>query len=1071
MGSHVGRIATTWRVGALAVLLALAAPHEADAQQGRITGTVTDAETGAPLGSVQVFVQGTSSGGLTNSSGVYTLENVPVGTHTLIAQRIGYQEARRPGVSVTAGASVSVTIPMSPAVLALQGIVATGLIDPVEGVRAPIAVARVDRTIMPVMASGAPIQSLQGRVPGMTINRGSGQPGSGVSMMLRTPTTLRTDGSSSPLIVVDGVILGGVGTISTTDIEAMDVESIEVIRGAAAASLYGSRAAAGVIAIKTTRGNALPVGETRFTARTEYGASQNMRDLALNNSHAFLMDPTRSFYVDANGNRVDRNRRVLPPLTNAFLDKPFPDGVYDNVAAITRPGNFISNNFGITGNNVSTNFAVTLNNYQEQGSLRENEGYERNSFRVNLDHRFVDALRLSLSMYHSRDYRDNISNATDVTLGTSVLGSQGNPFNDVLRGPRDVDFTTRDENGNYLQQPDPLIAYQNPLWTQTSRENDQWRTRTLANFALNWSPLTWLSASTSVGYDRGDLLHRVYVPKGTPRNVGSAGESDGLIRFRNENRDTWNSEGQVTLRRDFGPLNVRTTGRGIMERDQELSGNRFGNNFVLAGIPQLDNVRAEDRSANSDEWEIRATGYLWDTAFDYDGRYILTVLGRRDGSSLFGPDNRWHNYYRLAGAWRIGEESWFQVPNVDELKISVARGTAGGRPGFNAQYETWALTGGVPTKGALGNTFLAPEHTTENEVSLNAILYNRYGIVLTHARQQTRDQLVQAPLPAFTGYSNQWVNAGVISGHTTEFEIQAQVIQRPNLGFMTMLVADYSNSRIDEWPLPCQTPGWRFNCTGEPVFGIYSWWLVKDRAGLQKHRGGDAWDHRDQFQVNDEGFLVWVGPGNNYWEGMSKNLWGTVSPRIGGRTYQWGMPFPEQNEQGNNARQLMGEASFTNFGWINNLRVRSVTFHTQFQAAIGGQANNRNHQLMTNTAIATAPRMDQSGKPDELKKPILYYRRANDGDASYHIEDGDYLKLRTLSATLQLNRGQVQRLGLTGLGIHNLTLGLIGRNIFTITTYEGFDPEQALDLATRINADAGGYPPTRSLTAEVTVTF
>lgn len=1060
----VRNVVRRYRRAAGLALLAVTVPLVAEAQ-GRITGTVTDAETGAPLTSVQVYVAGTSRGGLTNQNGVYTLDDVPAGTHVVVAQRIGYQEVRRTAVAVTAGATTSLAIAMPPTVLALQGIVATGLIDPVEGVRAPIAVARVNRELMPVMASGSAVQNLQGRVPGMTINRMSGQPGEGVSMQLRTPTTLRVNSESSPLIVVDGVILGGSGQISTSDIESMDIESIEVIRGAAAASLYGSRAAAGVIAITTARGSGLPVGETRFTARTEYGMSQNMRNVRLNDSHAFLMDPTNSFYVNAAGQQVARSQRVLPPLTHAFMDKPYPGGVYDNVGAITRPGNYISNNFGVSGNTESTNFAVTLNNHQEQGSLVGNRGYQRNAGRVNLDHRFVDALRLSVSMYHSRDGRENIPSAT------STVGGSGFPFDNALRGPRDVDFTVRDAEGNYLQRPDPNVPYQNPLWTQATRENDQRGTRTLANLGMNWSPLNWVSTSASVGYDRNDFWLRSYVPKGTPANVGAEGELDGLLYFRETERDTWNGEGQVTFRRDIGPLNVRTTARGLMERDAYFLGVRSGQNFILAGVPQLDNIRAEQRNALSEQEEIRATGYLWDTAFDYDGRYIFTVLGRRDGSSLFGPDNRWHNYYRVAGAWRIAQESWFNLPNIDELKVSMARGTAGGRPGFNAQYETWQLSGGVPTKGALGNTFLAPEHTTENEVSLNLVLFSRYGIVLTHAWQETRDQLVQAPLPAFTGYTTQWVNAGVIAGHTTELEFEAQLVQRPNVGWTSMVVADYSNATIKEWPLPCQTPGWRFNCAGEPVYGLYSWWLVKDHAGLRKHRGGDAWEYRDQFQVNDEGFLVWVGPGNNYWEGFDKNLWGTTSPMIGGRTYQWGHPFPEQNEVGNNLRQLMGEGAPTNFGWTNNLRLRAFNFHSHLQAAIGGQANNRQNQTMTNTDIATAPRMDQAGKPDGLKKPIAYFRSANDGDATYYIEDAAYLKLRTLSATVNLNRGQVERLGLGALGIHNLTVGLIGRNLFTVTNYEGFDPEQALNLGTRVNSDAGQYPPTRSLTAEFTVTF
>jgi len=1036
-------------------LVALALPADASAQNGQVSGTVTDRETGGPVATVQVYLQGTSIGGLSGATGTFNLSNVPPGTYTIIAQRIGYQEVRQGAVQVATGATTSSPLTMSPSVLSLQGVVATGMIDPVEGVRAPIAVARIDRELMPVMAAGNAVQSLQGRIPGVTINRTSGQPGEGVSMMLRTPTTLR-DNSGAPLIVVDGVILGGSDVASTTDIEAMDIESIEVIRGAAAASLYGSRAASGVIAITTARGRGLVTGETRFTARSEAGVSENVRNIQLNDSHAYLMDPTNSFYVNAQGVEVPRSERVLPPLTVAFQDKPYPVELYDNIGAITRPGNYMNNSLSVMGNTPSTNFAVTATNNIEQGSLVGNKGYERNSFRVNLDHRFMDALSLAVSMYHARDGRQNIA---------------GNPFNDVLRGPRDVDFTIKGENGAYLQQPDPLVAYQNPLWTNASRENDQSGTRTLSSAGLNWSPLSWLTTSATIGYDRSDNESRSYVPKGTPLNVGQSGETDGSLWFFNSFRDTYNAEAQVTLRKDIGALNARTTLRGLMERDRTESGSRTGTNFILIDVPQLSNIRAEDQRATSSEQEIRASGYLWDTAFDYDGKYIFTVLGRRDGSSLFGPDNRWHSYYRVAGAWRIAEESWFNVPNVNELKVSLARGTAGGRPGFSAQYEVWNLTNGIPTQTTLGNALLAPELTTENEVSLNFVAFDRYGLVVTHAWQETTDQLVQAALPNFAGYNTQWINAGTVAGHTTEIEFEAQLIQRPSLGWTSVIVADYNYATIKEWPIACATPGFRYNCAGEPVYGIYSWWLVKDHAGLNKHRAGEAVPYANQFEVNDEGFLVWVGEGNHYWEGVEKSLWGTTSPKIGGRTYQWGHPFPEQNAAGNNLRQLMGESSPTNFGFINNVRVKGFTIHGHLQAAIGGQSNNRNHQTMSNTTVATSPVMDQAGKPEGLKKPIAYFRSANDGDASYFIEDSSYLKLRTLSVNYAMNSAQVSRLGLGAMGLNNLSVGLIGRNLFTFTSYAGFDPEQALNLNTRLNSDGGGYPPTRSLTAEITLTF
>jgi TonB-linked SusC/RagA family outer membrane protein len=1038
-----------------AAVLAVALPSAASAQNGTITGTVVDESSGGPLSTVQVYLEGTSSGGLTSNNGTFTLSNVPPGTYTLLTQRIGYGEKRTTGVSVAAGQTATVRVTMSPTALAIQGIVATGLVDPVEGVRSPITVSRVSREMMPVTVAGSAVQNLQGQVAGVQMTRRSGAPGSGVTMMLRTPTSIIEAGS--PMIVVDGVILSGT---NTTDIESLDIESMEVIKGAAAASLYGSRAAAGVISITTARGRGLAQGQTRFNMRSELGFSQGLADGYAATHHRFLMDPTNTFYVDANGNRVERNQRVSPAASLAFMDKPYPTETFDNIASVMRSGAFRSNAFNFSGNLESTNFAITLNNYVEQGALKENEGYNRNSARINLDHRFLETLSLGVSMYHSRDARDNI-----------ITASGQNPFIATLTAPVDIDFGLKNESGEYLQQPDPLQVFQNPLWTQTTRDDEGSGTRTLAGVNMSWSPFNWLTASGAGGYDRSDASRRQYTPKGTPPNVGAAQTLDGFLELGDTIRDTWNGEAQLTARTDVGLMNVRGTVRGILERTSMRGGTRRGEDFILIGIPQISNFRPEKISGSSREEEVRSSGYLGDIAFEYDQKYIFTALGRRDGSSLFGADNRWHNYYRVAGAWRLGEEPWFNLPGVGEFKLSYARGTAGGRPRFEAQYESWTLgTSGVPTKGNLGNRFLAPSHTLEQEVSLNSIILDRIGLTLTHAWQESSDQIVQTPQSVITGYTQQWVNAGTIAGHSTELELEAQMIQRPNLGWTSRVVADYNNSRIKEWNVPCQTANWRFYCTGEPVYGLYSLQLVESREQLiNEHRGGDAAAFADEFQVNDEGILVWVGKGNDYREGFQKKLWGTTSGLIGGRTYEWGMPFWEQNALGQNHRQLIGEGAPVNIGWLNNLRLGNFNFHAALQSSIGGDANNRTfHSLVQ---AYQAPQMDQAGKEEGLKKPVRYYFAATQGDGSYTVENSSYLKLRTLSANYALNRDVLNRWGLERTGMTNASLGLVVRNVFTLTNYSGFDPEQALNLEDRQNVDNSGYPSTRSITAEISITF
>jgi TonB-linked SusC/RagA family outer membrane protein len=913
--------------------------------------------------------------------------------------------------------------------------------------------------------AGSAVQNLQGRVAGVTMNRNSGQPGEGVSIMLRSPTSLR--GSGAPMVVVDGVILGGVlSDANTTAIEGMDIESIEIIRGAAAASLYGSRAASGVINITTARGRSLEAGQTRFSARSEFGTQQPIFIPDLPTHHHYRMNEAGTAFVNAQGQEVPRGQRVVahPSTMLQFMDQPYPGPVFDNLRTVLQPGNFQAHNFTVSQNTASTNFAASLARTHEQGALEGNDGYYRNSFRINLDHRFLERLSLGISASHARDGRDNLFPT--------------NLFSTLLTAPRDVDLSVRDASGNYIQQPDPEVAYQNPLWTQSVRDGTTQGNRTLLSSSLAWSPLAWLTGSALVSYDRREQNTRSYIPKGTPLAVGQEGEDDGSISFSDLWTDTWNAEAQATLRRNFGRHDGRITFRGLMERDQTIQGTRSGNNFILFGIPQLSNVAPNDRNASSAEREVRALGYLVDTGFGFfDGRYTATVLGRRDGSSLFGADARWRDYYRVAGAWIMSEENWFNVNGLDHFKLAYARGTAGGRPGWAAQYETWALVQGLPTKQQLGNRQLRPEHTLEQEVSANAIIGGRYSVELTHAWQKTTDQIVPAPQPVFVGYTTQWVNAGTVEGNTTEFTVEAQLLQSPTLAWTSMLVADYSTATITEWPLPCDASRtWRFDCAGEPVYGIYGFRLLTSFDELSEHRGGALLPFADQFQINDEGYLVWVGD-KSYTDGMvngqvQAGTWGT-STALAGSGYQWGIPFFAVDADGNTIRESLGTGSPVNFGWLNNLRLRGFNIHTHMHASVGGVANNRAYQDLINDASRNFPGMDQGGKPDGLKKPIGYYQAAvGSGGSNYITEDASYLKLRSVALSYRFNPTQLQRIGFGTLGMENLELGLTARNIFTLTRFSGFDPEMALDLNNRLNwVGTGAYPSTRTLTATVGVTF
>jgi TonB-dependent SusC/RagA subfamily outer membrane receptor len=264
----VNRIAAALMFAAL--LLGGSTPASLQAQggaAGRVSGVVADSSTGQPLQSVQLFLsRGTTRlEARTSADGRYLFPSVPAGTYGLEAIRLGYRRVLRANLVVTAGQTLTYDLRMDAAALNLQAVVTTGVVDPTSGTRVPFSVGRVTAEDAPVPATNA-LETIQGKIAGVSVVP-TGQAGSGTNIQLRTPTSISK--GNAPLIVVDGVILTQSFDAASADLQSMDIESVEVVKGASAASLYGSRASAGVIQIRTRRGTNVAEGSTRFTVRSE----------------------------------------------------------------------------------------------------------------------------------------------------------------------------------------------------------------------------------------------------------------------------------------------------------------------------------------------------------------------------------------------------------------------------------------------------------------------------------------------------------------------------------------------------------------------------------------------------------------------------------------------------------------------------------------------------------------------------------------------------------------------------------------------------------------------------------
>jgi TonB-linked SusC/RagA family outer membrane protein len=1032
-----------WRslaAGLAACCVLLLLPLTLAAQEpGSLTGVVRGTD-GTPVSGARVDVVGTTLGGMTNQDGRYLVLRVPPGIYTVTTEFLGFERGERTGVTVTAGQVAVANFQLRTQVLSLSELVVTGVGEATSRAMVPFTVARVGREDIAVPPTNAFV-AIEGRVSGARVTRGT-QPGSGVNILLRTPTSINRE--TAPLMVVDGVILAA----SSADISTMDIASIEIVKGAAAASMYGSRAAAGVVHIRTVRGSELEQDRTRFTMRTEYGISDIPRPIATAQHHNLRMNE-QGQYLNAQGQVVERS--LAAATQYGFLDQPYPGEIYDHVKSLFEPNAFHTTSGSFGYNTGTTSWLASASTQQEKGVVRSNDGYRRSDFRLNLDHRLRNDLSVSVSTFHMRSLRENM---------------YGNVFFDFVQIAPDVNLLQPDPDGTrYIFQPDPVGIRPNPLYLLETQDRKARRQRTMGSVDARYFPLTWLGVDANVSYDRSNTRSSIWIPKGAKTanyGLGSPGEASTTLG----EVDALNASAGMSLNRHFGGLSTRTMVRGILERESSFSVNASGDDMAVGGIPRLDALLFS--TISSSETAVRSSGYFINSDVSWNERYIANALVRRDGSSLFGPEERWATYYRTSAAYRMATEPWWPIASINEFKLRYSRGTAGGRPNFADQYEVFSiLTGGGLSLQTLGNRFLKPEKATEQEFGVDIVALERFFLQLSYATQRTTDQLVNVPLPSLFGFSSQWQNAGTIEGHTYEATLETRLLDRRGVRWSATLVGDRSRNRITAYDRPCHTSGLGYRCAGEQLGMIYTQKLLRSQEDLLSHLGGVHANSLDAFQVNDDGVLVPVGAGNSWRDGVARNLWGTTVV-IDGVNYAWGLPFRLADDLGNAVRVKTGDGN-PDFKWglTNNLQWRGLNLNVLVDGQVGGHIYNNTKQRM----YQWERHRDevQVGKAEELKKPAAYYSgplyNANT-NIDWFVEDAGYVKLREVALRYRLNAPRYGPLSRTN--IDRVTFGLIGRNVMTWTRYSGFEP----DVGSVLNRiDDFEYPAYRTLTANIEIAF
>jgi len=1086
-----------------AVLLFLL-PSMAQAQGPAVITGQVKSEFGDPLENANVYIVELALSVGTNATGKYTVtipaDRVRGQALQLRARAIGYKAELKP-LTIRAG-NQTIDFALQKDVNRLQEIVTTGVTGATEQKKLAFSVAQVSDKDMPVPGSN-PLSQLQGKVAGANIVSASGRPGTAPAIILRGPQSINASGrGQDPLYIIDGVISQG----GLQDINPQDIENIEVVKGAAASSLYGSRAGNGVIQITTRSGKNQSEG-VRFRAQMEYGQSDIEREYQYPTTHFMLMDETASRFCVTVSGVPDCSRTVdiyqeafrindnggdfsLPPVTFAndggisrnpgavgsralYQVNQFPK-TYNPIEQFLTNGQVVNSTLDATGRVGRTNFFASVNQLRQEGSVKLLPGYTRNSMRLNVDQQLGGNINFSL--------RSNYSSANDYNNSAGWFGLTRQPANAQL-------FATDSKGRLYIRTVAQNQGAQNvnPAYNAQNFQPLNRIDRFVGNGTARWTPLSWLDGEFNFGFDGRNNFQESQQDRGyrtsalSSTNLGSISRSAGRSY-------SLNASGNLSARRNWfsDALSSRLTLRYLYETQDARSQSTGGNNLAVPGLQDPD-AAITDFYTSGGTSTVRQLGFFTNVDLDYKGRYIVGALVRRDAASLFGAANRWQTYGRGSFAWRLSDEPWFNVNQVSDLKFRYSVGQAGNRPNFTAQYETFTIgAGGALNPNQLGNKNLRPEVSTETEYGMDLELFGKYGVTLTKSRNVIDDQLLQPPPPAAAGFASQWTNAGQLTNNTFEASLNVPIIATRAVDYSVRFNFDRTTSVITRLDIPEYfVEGTMFKIVqGGSMGQIYGRRFVRDCSQLPadfQARCGTGLD----YQRNADGFIVYVGQGNTTADGITKNLWMTRVPAAqapwkggtSGEPLSWGMPILERDANGAVPVLPVGQA-LPRFRWsaAQNFRYKRLTAYALLDATVGKDVWNQGRQWSLGDFMHRDT--DQSGKSVADAKPLGYYFRAVStggigglydvlGPNNNTVEDASFVKLRELSIGYRL--GSIA-------GVGNWQLALIGRNLITWTKYTGFDPEVGLgggQLGSAVlNANDGyTFPNLRQFTFSLSTSF
>jgi TonB-dependent starch-binding outer membrane protein SusC len=1004
-------------VGAMLFAIALLPGVAAAQERGSVTGLVVSAETQQPLQGVQVGIPTLNISAITDERGRFLLTNVPAGAQTLRATLIGFRQTTQE-VTIS-GTAANVTIRMETDPLRLDELVVVGYGEQRRG-----DIAGAVASLRPETVAEAPVTSvnqvLQGRLAGVQVVQNSGTPGAAMTVRVRGSSSI--SGGNEPLYVIDGVPMtqgnfsglnmgfGGQGIDAISDINPSEIESIEILKDASAAAIYGSRASNGVVLITTKRGAAM-APQVSFSGY--YGQQKDWKRVQYLNT-AQYMEIYNEGLTNRFGPAAANGFDAWMAFENDDLDIwwPAPHGVdTDWLSEVLRTAPISNLEGSVSGGTDRVRYFVSGSSLIQEGIIQA-MGYQRLNGRVNLDYNPFDRLTLGTNVSLGRSVTDRAR--SDNTIYSAWSNALANP-------PIEPVYT---EDGDYF----PTL-YLNPVGMNNEAEAEERGIRILGNAFATYNIREGMSLRGSVGLDQLTMRSRSYDSPAFGPWASSGGAGQAANSFVNK----LTYEGTLNWNRVVGDIHslsgvIGTSFEDNTEESSFVQGQQFPTEYFkyLTSAATI----ADGSSSRSDHGLI---SYFGRVSYNFDERVTATFNVRRDGSSRFGTANRYGTFPSASMLWRIGDESFMQNQNVlSNLALRASYGITGNQQSLG-NFASRGLFGGganyLDLPGITPTQLANPELRWEKTGQLNlgtdfAVLNNRLALTLDYYEKKTDDLLVARPVPRTTGFSTIWSNVGSMENKGFEVAATARLFQpATDRAFSWSTTVNVARNRNEVTALYDDQPinsGFANRVeVGKPLGFFYGY--VTD--GLFQNAAEIA-AHPTQSSLTRPGDIRFKDINGRDANG---NLTGQPDGIINSDDQTMiGTPWPDYEGGITNTMSLMGFdlSAFVQFSVGNDIFNANRIYQDQF----GSFGDNHTIRAMDRWT----PENPNTIEP----RAVWGDPNFNTRDSDRFIEDGSFWRLKNVVLGYTLPRSFADRIGYRSARIY-----IQGQNVLTLTDYEGFDPE------------------------------